>query len=872
MNVKISVVLTLCAFLTTTVSLLEEEECPRVLDYLQNATTNNLIKKSVQKRFVDPTFRGNPKTREEVWHSNFNTTSSSFDQTPSLIILLNKITTQYLNSCIPVILYDKFVQNSDSVILQKLFQTFPMSYIHGRITQNYTVEKPELLQVATDSKCRSYILFLADAMMTRKVLGPQIRARVVVIPRTTQWKLQEFLSSPLSRDIVNLLVIGESYSSAEVSKKRPFVLYTHKLYADGLGANKPIVLTSWINDRLSRPHVNLFPPKFLKGFSGHRFLVAAAHQPPFVFKKKSTDGVGNVNIAWEGLELRLLNILKTKLNFTYEIMEPHNQKLSSGDGVVQEVALGTADIGAGGAYVTTQRIADVEMTVGHSRDCAAYVTLMSKALPRYRAILGPFQYPVWIALTFTYLVAIFPLAFSDRLTLSHLYGNAGEVENMFWYVFGTFTNCFTFIGKYSWSTSKKDSTRMLIGWYWVFTIIITSCYTGSIIAFVTLPIFPATVDSIDQLLSGFYRFGTLEKGGWEYWFANSTHKDTARLIKDLEFVRDIPEGINNVTKAFFWSYAFLGSQRELEYVVQSNYTDETLGKRSALHISDDCFGLFYSAFAMPKDSVYTDPINEAILRMQQSGLIDKLSNEVSWAMQRTPAGRLLQVIPGKVAAVAVEERGLTLADTEGMFLLLGMGFVLALAALVSEWVGGCTKKCKSILLKRRRRAEGLPSEEVSETTSYHPNSIQPDHQANSEFHLSGIASQSEREIGREGSEKTPRKAMSLKSLNQHTLKELFDGPKRRHSTVILMDGQMMTDAEALEKLQQKHEEADSINIFRLFGYLDKEIQEMEKPALNGGSLDAEIIHEVHEVEINRPATPFSCEKIDEAFGEKVTHP
>lgn len=50
---------------------------------------------------------------------------------------------------------------------------------------------------------------------------------------------------------------------------------------------------------------------------------------------------------------------------------------------------------------------------------------------------------------------------------------------------------------------------MLIGWYWVFTIIITSCYTGSIIAFVTLPVFPTTVNTIAQLLAGFYRVGTM---------------------------------------------------------------------------------------------------------------------------------------------------------------------------------------------------------------------------------------------------------------------------------------------------------------------------------------------------------------------------
>lgn len=154
--------------------------------------------------------------------------------------------------------------------------------MHAKINKNYSLNVPGIL-VSKDSKCRSYILFLADATQTRKVVGSQIDNKVIVIPRSTQWKLQEFLSSSSSRDIINLLVIGESYSAVQ-TKEKPYVLYTHHLYTDGLGSNKPIILTTWMNGKLSRPHVDIFPVKLTKGFSGHRFSVAAANQPPFVFK------------------------------------------------------------------------------------------------------------------------------------------------------------------------------------------------------------------------------------------------------------------------------------------------------------------------------------------------------------------------------------------------------------------------------------------------------------------------------------------------------------------------------------------------------------------------------------------------------------
>lgn len=51
-------------------------------------------------------------------------------------------------------------------------------------------------------------------------------------------------------------------------------------------------------------------------------------------------------------------------------------------GVVDDVAFNRADIGVAGAYVTIERLGLVEMSVQHSKDCAAFITLASKALPR----------------------------------------------------------------------------------------------------------------------------------------------------------------------------------------------------------------------------------------------------------------------------------------------------------------------------------------------------------------------------------------------------------------------------------------------------------------------------------------------------------
>lgn len=66
----------------------------------------------------------------------------------------------------------------------------------------------------------------------------------------------------------------------------------------------------------------------------------------------------------------------------------------------------------------------------------------------------------------------------------------------------------------------------------------------------------------------------LDRGGWERWFQNSTHEKTSKLMKKLEYVANAEEGVNNVTQAWFWPYAFIASKRELTYIIDTNYTDK----------------------------------------------------------------------------------------------------------------------------------------------------------------------------------------------------------------------------------------------------------------------------------------------------------
>lgn len=83
--------------------------------------------------------------------------------------------------------------------------------------------------------------------------------------------------------------------------------------------------------------------------------------------------------------MRLINLLARTYNFTTELREARSADLiGAGDAVALEVKTKKANIGLSGIYVTQERIGKVDFSFSHSQDCAAFISLTSTALPRYK--------------------------------------------------------------------------------------------------------------------------------------------------------------------------------------------------------------------------------------------------------------------------------------------------------------------------------------------------------------------------------------------------------------------------------------------------------------------------------------------------------
>lgn len=102
--------------------------------------------------------------------------------------------------------------------------------------------------------------------------------------------------------------------------------------------------------------------------------------------------------------------------------------------------------------------------------------------------------------------------------------------------------------------------------------------------------------------------------------------------------------------------------------------------------------------------MYAKLFNELILRIASSGLDLKINGDLAWDLQRGDSSKLDTKTKSSSMAT-VEERKLNLADTEGMFLLMAIGYIVAGSVLFSEIVGGCAKSCRAFI-RRSSVAEG----------------------------------------------------------------------------------------------------------------------------------------------------------------------
>ncbi|XP_069851022.1 glutamate receptor 1-like, partial [Dipodomys merriami] len=218
------------------------------------------------------------------------------------------------------------------------------------------------------------------------------------------------------------------------------------------------------------------------------------------------------------------------------------------------------------------------------------------------------------------------------------------------------------------------SGRIVGGVWWFFTLIIISSYTANLAAFLTVERMVSPIESAEDLAKQTeIAYGTLEAGSTKEFFRRSKIAVFEKMwtyMKSAEpsvFVRTTEEGMIRVRKSK-GKYAYLLESTMNEYIEQRKPCDTM---KVGGNLDSKGYGI-----ATPKGSALRNPVNLAVLKLNEQGLLDKLKNK--WWYDKGECGSGGGDSKDKTSA-------LSLSNVAGVFYILIGGLGLAMLVALIEF-------------------------------------------------------------------------------------------------------------------------------------------------------------------------------------------
>ncbi|KAK5897271.1 hypothetical protein CesoFtcFv8_010346 [Champsocephalus esox] len=241
---------------------------------------------------------------------------------------------------------------------------------------------------------------------------------------------------------------------------------------------------------------------------------------------------------------------------------------------------------------------------------------------------------------------------------------------------------------------RSLSGRIVGGVWWFFTLIIISSYTANLAAFLTVERMVSPIESAEDLAKQTeIAYGTLDSGSTKEFFRRSkiaVYEKMWSYMKSAEpsvFVKTTPDGVARVRKSK-GKFAFLLESTMNEYIEQRKPCDTM---KVGGNLDSKGYGV-----ATPKGSALGTPVNLAVLKLSEQGILDKLKNK--WWYDKGECGTKDSGSKDKTSA-------LSLSNVAGVFYILVGGLGLAMMVALIETLPH-TEKATTYTEPRALRSRG----------------------------------------------------------------------------------------------------------------------------------------------------------------------
>ncbi|KAK6299293.1 hypothetical protein J4Q44_G00308030 [Coregonus suidteri] len=439
-------------------------------------------------------------------------------------------------------------------------------------------------------------------------------------------------------------------------------------------------------------------------------VVTTIMEAPYVMYKKHQMNLEG-NDRYEGYCVDLAAEIAKHVGIRYKLSVVADGKYGARDpdtktwnGMVGELVYGRADIAVAPLTITLVREEVIDFSKPFmSLGISIMIKKPQKSKPGVFSFLDPLAYEIWMCIVFAYIIGVSVVLFlvsrfspyewnldeqdetKDPQTPPDPPNDFG-IFNSLWFSLGAFMQQGCEI------SPRSLSGRIVGGVWWFFTLIIISSYTANLAAFLTVERMVSPIESAEDLAKQTeIAYGTLDAGSTKEFFRRSkiaVYEKMWSYMKSAEpsvFVKTTPDGVARVRKSK-GKFAFLLESTMNEYIEQRKPCDTM---KVGGNLDSKGYGV-----ATPKGSALRTPVNLAVLKLSEQGILDKLKNK--WWYDKGECGTKDSGSKDKTSA-------LSLSNVAGVFYILVGGLGLAMMVALIEF---CYKsRAETKRLKLAKNAE-----------------------------------------------------------------------------------------------------------------------------------------------------------------------
>ncbi|XP_055850497.1 ionotropic receptor 93a [Episyrphus balteatus] len=426
-------------------------------------------------------------------------------------------------------------------------------------------------------------------------------------------------------------------------------------------------------------------PHIKERFRNITMDVITYHNPPWQILKINEKG--DV-IQSSGIVIELLRELSRKLNFTYRL---YDARLLEDDTAINENDTTFSDLYGSLTHYIPQSV--VELIQNNRFFIAAVAcsiddpeskpfnytnpisiqkyTFLSRRpdeVSRIYLFTAPFTLETWASLIGVLLTTAPLLYLINILVPNEDLRTKGlcKINSCFWYVYGALLQQG---GMY---LPRADSGRLIVGVWWIAVLVLVTTYCGNLVAFLTFPKFQPAIDFLFQTFhhTEVEQFGLRNGTFFEKYSSLTSREDFKRFMEKATIYNNLStENIGAVEKGHRINIDW---RINLELTIQKHFEKNkeckfVLGKEDFV---EEQIGLI-----MPINSPYMSLVNDEIKRLHQMGFLDR------WHKINLP---LRDKCKGKVLGQITNHK-VNLTDMQGCFLVLLIGFTIALFIILYEY-------------------------------------------------------------------------------------------------------------------------------------------------------------------------------------------